>query len=60
MGQILLEEVFDEFERYLGKIEVDEDTLNEMKSSIKSDKSDKMGYRKYKDVVNTHFKEVVI
>lgn len=60
MKEILLEECFNLDKKYLGKIVIPESDLNAMKGAIKADKEDKMGYRKYKDKVNKHFKEKVI
>lgn len=60
MKSIELEKVYDNDGRYLGKVIVYEDGLNAMKGVIKADKTDKLGYRKYKDQVNKHFKEKVI
>ena len=60
MSEIILEEFYNENNEYLGKVVIDSNILKSMKSDIQNDNTNKMGYRKYKDIVNNHFREQVI
>ncbi|MBA7715200.1 hypothetical protein ES703_124241 [subsurface metagenome] len=52
MTEIVLEEKFDKKGKYLGKIIVDVDSLTpEFLGKIKKDKSDKMGWKKYRKIM---------